>query len=110
MSEIEREQRSSYSIDLPKHPPTSITIDGPLPGGRWLARPLVVQVEEDDGEFLVSEPHFYIHASGPTVSEAIAEFKRVFSDELTALISDEEKLGPRLRAQLQYLRNAIRMA
>jgi hypothetical protein len=103
------------SVSTSYHPPIAsnpifITIDGALPGERWLTHPLVVQVEYDDGEILVSEPHFYMHASAPTISEAIAEFKRVLSDELEILTSDEKRLGPRLQAQLQYLRTAIRMA
>src|SRR5947209_18882414 len=103
------------SASTPYHPPITptpifITIDGPLPGGKRLAYPLAVQIEYDDGEILVSEPHFYMHASAPTVPEAIAEFKRILSDELEVLTSDEERLGPRLHAQLQFLRKAIRTA
>ena len=106
MSQAERDQH---------HPPNTstpifTTIDGTLPGGKRLAYPLAVQIKYDDGEVLVSEPHFYIHASAPTVPEAIAEFKRILSDELEVLASDEERLGPRLHAQLQYLRKAIRTA
>jgi hypothetical protein len=46
------------------HLPTSMTLEGSLPGGRWLSTPLTVKVEEDEGEILVSEPDFFIHASG----------------------------------------------
>jgi hypothetical protein len=41
-----------------------MTLEGSLPGGRWLSTPLTVKVEEDEGEILVSEPDFFIHASG----------------------------------------------
>lgn len=95
------------------HPPIAstpffLTIDGPLPTGRWLTHPLVVQVEEDDGEVLVTEHQFYMHATGPTVAEAIEAFKRIFSGYLDILSSDEETLSPYLRDQLEYLRSAIR--
>ena len=99
----------------PYHPPIAsapifITIDGILPGGKRFAHPLVVQIEDDNGEILVSEPRFYIHASAFTIQDAILEFKRVLIDELEALTADEEKLSPRLRAQLHYLRTIIRAA
>ena len=93
---------------LTSFPPTVYTIDGPLPGGRYLAHPLAVLVEEDDGEFLASELHYYIHASGLTVSEAIASFKRVLSGYLDDLTSDEERLSEHLHKQLQYLRSIIK--
>lgn len=97
------------------HPPITatpifITIDGALPDGLRLRYPLVVQIEEDEGEVLVSEPHFYIHASAPAIADAITEFKRILVDEFKALTADEHKLGSRLRAQLKYLENVIRTA
>jgi len=101
------------SIPTPYRPPIAstpifVSIDGLLPGGRWLAHPLVVQVEEDDGEVLVTEHQFYMHASGPTVVEAIEVFKRIVSGYLDVHSSSEETLGPYLRDQLEYLRSAIR--
>ncbi len=99
----------------PYHPPIAsvpifITIDGILPKGMRFSHPLVVQIEDEDGEILVSEPRFYIHASASTVPDAIVEFKRVLVDELEALTSDEKKLASRLRGQLHYLRTIIKVA
>ena len=91
-------------------PPTSFKINGSLPDGRQLTRSLDVMVAYDDGEVVVSEPRFHIHAVGTTISEAIAEFKRVLLEELDDLTADEEELGPRLQLQLQYLRELIRTA
>jgi hypothetical protein len=96
----------------PYHPPIAstpifITLDGILPEGKRFSHPLVVQIEDEDGEILVSEPRFYIHASAFTIQDAVVEFKRVLVDELEALTSDEEKLSSRLRAQLHYLRTII---
>lgn len=79
-------------------------VGGQLPGGKWLTHPINVKIEEDDGKFLVSEPRFYIHASGATKAAAVEEFKRILSEELDMLSTDEKVLGPRLQAQLQYLR------
>jgi len=113
MSEAEQEQQPPRNITFPMdtyRPPINHVIDGPLPKGKWLAHPLVVQIENDDGEVLVSEPHFYMHAAAHSVPDAIAAFKHVLVDELEILTSDEAKLGPRLLAQLHYLRNAIRAA
>ena len=99
---------ASTNRPLTSFPPTVYTIDGPLPGGRYLAHPLAVLVEEDEGEFLASELHYYIHASGSTVPEAIASFKRVLSGYLDDLASDEERLSEYLYKQLQYLRSVIK--
>ncbi|MGB8344435.1 MAG: hypothetical protein WCD86_06105 [Ktedonobacteraceae bacterium] len=115
MNEMQRESSSPLNMRLSHFsslPPTPIfrTIEGALPGGKRLAEPLAVRIEYDEGEYLVSETRYYIHAGDPTLEEAIAEFKRVLSDELDALTSDEEKLGPRLRAQLHYLRSIIKAA
>jgi len=51
-----------------------------------------------------------MHAVGTTIAEALAEFKRILSEELDELTVDEEELGPRLQAELQYLRDLIRTA
>ena len=85
-------------------------IAGPLPKGRWLVKPLAVLIEYDDGEFVVSEPHFSMHASGPTEAEAVAAFRRILSGYLDILESQEQTLGSHLRDQLQYLRSNIRSA
>ncbi|TMD64426.1 MAG: hypothetical protein E6I91_11100 [Chloroflexi bacterium] len=88
-------------------PLTSLRITGSLPGGRQLTRPLDVVIAYDDGEVVVSEPRFHIHAVGTTKVEALKEFRRILSEELDELTADEEELGPRLRLELQYLRNLI---
>ena len=70
-------------------------------------KPLLLHIEKDDDEVLVSEPRFSMYASAPTLSEAIAEFKRILVDELEELSKDEEQLGPRLQSQLHYLRSML---
>lgn len=91
-------------------PLTSLEISGPLPEGKQLARPLKVKIAYDDGEVIVSEPYFHIYAVGTTRVEALTEFRRILSEELDDLTADEEELGPRLKAELRYLRDLIRMA
>ncbi len=91
-------------------PLTSLKISGSLPGGRKLAHPLNVRIAYDDGEVIVSEPCFHIHAVGTTIAEALTEFRRILSEELDELTADEEELGPRLQLELQYLRKLIRTA
>lgn len=87
---------------------TTRIIDGFLSDGRCLAHPLQVLVERDDGEVVVSEPRFHIHASAPTEAEAIEAFRRIFSGYLDLLSSREEMLSAHLRDQLDYLRSMIR--
>jgi hypothetical protein len=88
-------------------PPTYRRITGLLPGGRRLTRPLTVAVEHDDGEVIVSEPLFHMHAAAPTEAEALEAFKRIFSGYLDSLTRREKTLGPQLRDQLNYLRSII---
>lgn len=83
------------------------TIAGSLPGGRRLIRPLRVAVEYDDGEVIVSEPLFHMHAVAPTEAEATNAFKRIFSGYLDSLTRREKTLGPQLYDQLNYLRSII---
>lgn len=86
------------------------SIAGALPGGKRLARPLVVLVEYADGEVVVSETLFHMHAAGPTEREAMEAFRRVFAEYLPFLEEREADLGVHLRNQLAYLRSAIALA
>ena len=89
--------------------PIFFLLDGPLPEGRWLTHPIMIKLEEDDGEFVVSEPRYFMHASGSTVQEAIQAFKRIFSGYLDILSEEEENLSEYMHEQLQYLRSTIRI-
>jgi hypothetical protein len=72
----EQQQPDQFPFFIPT---TSRTIAGSLPGGRRLLHPLTLMVEYDDGEVIVSEPLFHMHAAAPTEIEAIEAFKRIFS-------------------------------
>lgn len=96
----ETEQKQAFPLDF-------LTITGSLPGGRYLTRPLNVKILYDDGEVIISEPHFHIHAGGTTLPATLAEFRYILTEELDNLTEDEEELGPRLQAELRYLRNLI---
>jgi len=91
----------------PSTPTIFRTITGSLPGGRRLIRPLRVAVEYDDGEVIVSEPLFHMHAAAPTEAEATNAFKSIFSGYLDSLTRREKTLGPQLYDQLNYLRSII---
>lgn len=93
-----REQVSTQRLQI---------IDGALPYGRHLTRPITVLIEDDDGELIVSEPVFHMHAGGPTESEAIEAFKRILSGYVDVLESREETLAEALRDQLKYLRSIV---
>jgi hypothetical protein len=100
----------AFAQTNPWYPIKVRTLFGPLAYGRQLISPLSVVVEYDDEteEYIVSEPCFHMHASASTEAEAIASFRRVFSGYLDVLAAQEEKLGPHLREQLQYLRSYIK--
>lgn len=106
--ETEEQQQETEEITLSFPSVTSFEVTGSLPGGKQLMRPLKVRLAYDDGEIIVSEPRFHIHAVGATRVEALTEFKRILSEELDDLTADEEELGLRLKAELQYLRDLIR--
>lgn len=89
-------------------PPIFISIGGQLPGGRWLSHPIIVKIEDDDGEFVVSELKYHMHGEGPTTLEAIEAFKRIFSGYLDILSEEENNLSPYMYEQLEYLRSAMR--
>lgn len=113
--ERQRSEENSFRADWPfsegiqnQVTPTILrTITGSLPGGRRLIRPLRVMVEYDDGEVIVSEPLFHMHAVAPTEVEGINAFKRIFSGYLDSLTRREKTLGPQLYDQLNYLRSII---
>src|SRR5713226_4003828 len=86
------------------------TLFGELPRGRKLIKPVAVEIDYDDGEVVVSEPRFHMHAAAPTEQEAKEAFKRVFSGYLDFLTEREQSLGGHLREQLEYLRSVIRQA
>ncbi len=92
---------------LTSTPHTFRKITGSLPGGRRLTHPLIVMVEYDDEEVVVSERRFHMHASAPTEEEALVAFRRIFSGYLDSLAQREKTLGPQLRDQLNYLRSVI---
>jgi hypothetical protein len=66
-----------------------------------------VLVEDDDGEVLVSEPHFNMHAGGPTEEAAVEAFKRILSGYVDVLEAREGTLGGAAQDQLAYLRSVI---
>jgi hypothetical protein len=111
MSEAEQEHRQEIllSVDWASLL-ASLVIRSPLPVGKYLSRPLAVQIAYDDGEVIVREPRFHLHAVGSTLAEALANFWRILSEELDDLEADEEELGLRLQAELGYLRDLIRTA
>jgi hypothetical protein len=60
------------AIEREQDYPNFRVLYGSLAGNRQLAKPLTVSIEYDDGEIIVSEPDFHMHASGPTEADAIA--------------------------------------
>lgn len=99
-----------FTVTNEYYPTALRVISGTLSERRWLARPLTVFIEYDDGEFVVSETRFHMHASAPTEADAIEAFRRIFSGYLDILASEEGTLSPRLHDQLHYLRSYIRSA
>ena len=89
-------------------PAIFLTIIGSLPGRRWFTHPIVVKVQDDDGEYVVTELKYHMQGEGSTISEAIEAFRRIFSGYLDLLSEEEDNLSSYLHEQLEYLRSAIR--
>src|SRR5947209_18375659 len=89
-------------------PTIFVSIAGPLPGGRWLTYPIVMKIQDDDGEIVVTELKYFMHGAGSTIPEAIEAFKRIFSGYLDVLSEEEDNLSSYLHEQLEYLCSAIR--
>jgi hypothetical protein len=103
--------RVSFKPDartLITRPAIFLTIAGPLPGRRWLTYPIVIKIEDDDGEYVVTELKYHMHGEGSTIPEAIEAFRRIFSGYLDLLSEEEDNLSSYLYEQLEYLRSAIR--
>jgi hypothetical protein len=100
--------RISLNPDAHTPPPIFISVGGQLPGGRWLSHPIIVKIEDDYGEFVVSELKYHMHGEGSTIAEAIEAFKRIFSGYLDILSEEENNLSSYMYEQLEYLRSAIR--
>ena len=88
-------------------PPFFLSIGGQLPGGRRLSNHIIVKLEDDDGEFVVSELKYHMHGEGATIPEAIEAFKRIFSGYLDVLSEEEGNLSSYMHEQLEYLRSVI---
>src|SRR5256885_12538104 len=103
IDEIKVEERNIRSLNTT----ATLEIAGFLPGQKRLIKPLTVIAEYDDGEFIVSEPRFSIHGSGPTLDDAVSAFRRMFSHYFDVLTSECENLDPYMFSQLEYLRSYI---
>ena len=93
--------------DSDTRPTIFLSIAGSLLGRRWLTYPIIVKIEDDDGEYVVTELKYHMHGEGSTIPEAIEAFRRIFSGYLDILSEEEDNLSSYLHEQLEYLRNAI---
>lgn len=87
--------------------PVFVSLTGSLPGDKQFLHPITIKIEDDDDEFVVSEPRYHIHGEGSTIPEAIEAFKRIFSGYLDVLIEEEGNLSDYMHEQLDYLRSMI---
>ncbi len=104
---VKPDPRTSFEQSITR-PTIFVSITGPLPGGRWLTYPIVVKIEDDEGEFVITELKYHMHGEGSTIPEAIEAFRRIFSGYLDILSEEEDNLSSYLHEQLEYLRSAIR--
>ena len=109
---MDKEEQREISLPTQRlcaQPPIFIPLTGQLAKGRYLSRPILIKIEEDDGEFIVSEFKYYIHGEGSTVPGAIEAFKRIFSGYLDVLSEEENNLSSYMYEQLEYLRSTIQV-
>jgi hypothetical protein len=84
-----------------------VALGGALPGNMRLAHDIFVLAEDDDGEFLVSEPKYHIHGYGATFRDAEQDFRQVLVDSYELLKEDQQVLSPYLQDQLSYMQSII---
>ena len=98
------------AIDRRFTQPYTQIIDGELPRGNRLTKPIMAWITPESGLVVVSEPQYHMHGFGPTVEAAIEDFRNILVDEMESLRDDTSHLGPQLRAQLAYLDSIINSA
>jgi hypothetical protein len=86
--------------------PRQAGLIGNLPGNRQLTKPLTVNLIWE-GEWVVSEPLYSIHAAGPTIRKAMASFRNIFTMYLDGLSKHNGLMSERMRDCLAYLREMI---
>ncbi len=72
--------------------------------GWEITRPLQVQVEHTDGEFITSELRFNVYGVGETWAESLADFTSMLVDLFEELSASQDVLSPHLGEQLESLR------
>lgn len=95
------------SIDQSFTQPYTHVIDGELPRGNRLTKPILAWIAPESGIVVVSEPQYHMHGIGDSVQAAIDDFRNIIIDELESLREDRAHLGPQLLSQLAYLDSII---
>ncbi len=72
--------------------------------GWEITRPLQVQVEHTDGEFVTSESRFNVYGVGETWAESLVDFTSMLVDLFEELSASQDVLSPHLGRQLESLR------
>lgn len=90
--------------------PVKATLSGQLSADKVINEALDVVIDYEDDEYIVSEPRFHIHGTGPTQNEAIAAFMRIISQIYDDLSEEADHLSKRMQAQLSYLQSKITIA
>lgn len=81
-------------------------VEGPLRGNRYL-RSTAVWILLDEGQYIVTEPRYHMHAVGATVDEALDDFLSVIADEFDIVLEERGPLSPRLQSQRSYLQSVV---
>lgn len=97
MSDTDQEQPQVIPLRIDWHFPE-----------RLQTYPIIVKIDDDDGEYVVTELKYHMHGEGSTIPKAIEAFRRIFSGYLDILSEEEDNLSSYLYEQLEYLRSAIR--
>ena len=92
-----------------QHYPLNVALSGKLSADKVINDALDVVIDYEDDEYIVSEPRFHIHGSGPTQAKAIEAFIRIISQIYDDLNEEADHLSKRMQAQLGYLQSKITM-
>lgn len=84
-----------------------VPIHGELPQKKRLAKQVYAIATYDDGEYVVSTPHFHIHGYGSTLQEAIEDFRQVLVDSFDHLHEDSDCLDDYMQRQRRYIESLV---
>jgi predicted RNase H-like HicB family nuclease len=105
-----RETHESVNVSATptyKSRPDIFRIEGQLPGGYRLARPVSGEVWVEHGEYVADITELNLHAYGSTRDEALRNVRAAIVEQLLRLGQSDGRLSPIMKAEADRLRSVV---